>query len=590
MLQILRIFKYLKKKEWGFFAVAIVFIVVQTGLELKLPDYMSSITQLVQTEGSKMSEILRYGGYMLLCALGSMLSAVITGWFVAHIAAGLSATLREGVYKQTLAFSMEEINEFSTASLINRTTNDITQVQMVVAMGLQIVIKAPVMAVWAIFKIIGKAWQWTAATAAGVVALLVVFAIIILLAMPKFRMVQSLTDDVNRVTREQLTGLRVVRAYNAEHYQEEKFEAANEKLTKTNLFAQRVMSILQPSITTIQSVLGLAIYWIGAIVIEAAGLEEKISLFSDMVVFSSYSMMIIMAFMMLAIIFVMMPRAAVSAGRILEVLDKEIRIQDGTQTDGAADVKGEIEFKNVSFSYPDASEPVISGINFTAKRGETVAFIGATGSGKSTLVNLIPRFYDVTEGEVLVDGRDVRTYRQSALRKKIGYVSQRAILFSGTVSSNVAFGDIKEEKKTQEAIRRAVSIAQGTEFVEKMEGTYQANIAQGGANVSGGQKQRLSIARAVARDPEIYIFDDSFSALDYKTDRVLRSALKKEIGDATMLIVAQRIGTIRDADRIIVLEDGKIAGTGTHEELMKTCETYQAIARSQLSEEELNHA
>ena len=589
-MQVLRAFKYLKKQEWIFFVICCVFIVFQTWLDLKLPDYMATITTLVETEGSEMSEILRNGGYMLLCAVGSMVAAILCGFFAAKIAAGLAKTLREKVYNQTLSFSMEEINDFSTASLINRTTNDITQVQMIVAMGLQLVVKAPIMCVWAIVKITGKSWQWTAATAVAVVVMAVVFVIIIMLAMPKFRMVQKLTDNVNRVTREQLTGLRVVRAYNAESYQQNKFEKANTDLTKTNLFAQRVMAIMQPSIISIQSILSLAIYWIGAYVIDAADITEKIGLFSDMVVFSSYAMMIVLSIMMMAIIFVMLPRASVSAGRILEVINKSVRIQDGTNDEGADGVKGEVEFRNVSFAYPDAGDAVIKNISFTAKRGETVAFIGSTGSGKSTLVNLIPRFYDVTDGAVYVDGRDVRDYRQAALRKKIGYVSQKAILFSGTVESNVAFGDIDDSKADMESVKRAVSIAQGTEFVEKMEQKYQANIAQGGANVSGGQKQRLSIARAVARDPEIYIFDDSFSALDYKTDRVLRTTLKREIGDATMLIVAQRIGTIRDADRIVVLDQGEVAGIGTHDELMATCSTYQEIARSQLSEEELKHA
>lgn len=585
----LKIFKYLKKKEWIFVILSVIFIVVQVGLELKIPDYMSDITALIQTEGSTMKEILTQGGYMLVCALGSMATAIVVGLFAAKIAAGLSQRLRGMVYDQTLAFSMEEINSFSTDSLITRTTNDLTQIQLTVAMGLQVMIKGPVMAIWAILKIAGASWQWTTATAVGVVVLLSVFGIIIGLAMPKFRMIQSLTDNVNRVSREQLTGLRVVRAYNAEKYQEDKFEKANADLTNTNLFAFRVMAIMIPSITLIQSGLSLAIYWLGSYMVEAADMTSKITVFSDMVVFSAYAIQVIMSFMFMAIILIMMPRANVAAGRVLEVINKKIRIKDGTVTEGAEGEKGTVEFRDVSFRYPDAADNMIEHISFKAQKGQTIAFIGSTGSGKSTLINLIPRFYDVTEGSVLVDGVDVRFYKQKALRDKIGYVSQKAVLFSGTVSSNVAYGDFYD-KMTDEQVRRAVKIAQGTEFVEKMEGTYDAHIAQGGSNVSGGQKQRLSIARAVARNPEIYIFDDSFSALDYKTDRILRSTLKKEIKDATMLIVAQRIGTIKDADLIIVLDDGKVAGMGTHEELLKNCATYQEIAYSQLSKEELEHA
>lgn len=585
----LKIFKYLKKKEWIFVILSVIFIVVQVGLELKIPDYMSDITALIQTEGSTMKEILTQGGYMLVCALGSMATAIVVGLFAAKIAAGLSQRLRGMVYDQTLAFSMEEINSFSTDSLITRTTNDLTQIQLTVAMGLQVMIKGPVMAIWAILKIAGASWQWTTATAVGVVVLLSVFGIIIGLAMPKFRMIQSLTDNVNRVSREQLTGLRVVRAYNAEKYQEDKFEKANADLTNTNLFAFRVMAIMIPSITLIQSGLSLAIYWLGSYMVEAADMTSKITVFSDMVVFSAYAIQVIMSFMFMAIILIMMPRANVAAGRVLEVINKKIRIKDGTVTEGAEGEKGTVEFRDVSFRYPDAADNMIEHISFKAQKGQTIAFIGSTGSGKSTLINLIPRFYDVTEGSVLVDGVDVRSYKQKALRDKIGYVSQKAVLFSGTVSSNIAYGDFYD-KMTDEQVRRAVKIAQGIEFVEKMEGTYDAHIAQGGSNVSGGQKQRLSIARAVARNPEIYIFDDSFSALDYKTDRILRSTLKKEIKDATMLIVAQRIGTIKDADLIIVLDDGKVAGMGTHEELLKNCATYQEIAYSQLSKEELEHA
>lgn len=585
----LKILKYLKKQEWVFVAFSVAFIAVQVWLDLKLPDYMSDITTLIQTEGSTMREILTQGGYMLLCALGSMGTSIVVGFFAAKVAAGLARRLRGKVYDQTLSFSMEEINSFSSASLITRTTNDIVQIQMIIAMGLQVMVKGPILAVWAIVKIAGKSWQWTTATAVAVVILIAVFGFIIGLAMPKFKKIQSLTDNVNRVSREQLTGLRVVRAYNAEEYQEDKFEVANEELTRTNRFAFTVMAIMIPSITLIQSGLSLAVYWMGAHMIEAAAFEEKVQLFSNMVVFSAYAIQVIMAFMLMAMIFIMLPRANVSALRIMEVLEKKIHITDGERKEGVAGEKGTVEFKDVSFRYPDAAENMIEHISFTARKGETVAIIGSTGSGKSTLVNLIPRFYDVTEGQVLVDGVDVREYNQKALRDKIGYVSQKAILFSGTVSSNVAYGDIGENM-TEDQVRRGIRIAQAEEFVQKMDGTYDAHIAQGGSNVSGGQKQRLSIARAIARNPEIYIFDDSFSALDYKTDRILRSALKEEIKDATMLIVAQRIGTIKDADRIIVLDDGKVAGMGTHEELLKNCRTYQEIAYSQLSKEELANA
>lgn len=585
----LKILKYLKKQEWVYVVFSVAFIAVQVWLDLKLPDYMSDITTLIQTEGSTMREILVQGGYMLLCALGSMATSIVVGFFAAKVAAGLARRLRGMVYDKTLSFSMEEINSFSSASLITRTTNDIVQIQMIIAMGLQVMVKGPILAVWAIVKIAGKSWQWTTATGVAVIILIAVFGIIIGLAMPKFKRIQSLTDNVNRVSREQLIGLRVVRAYNAEEYQEDKFEVANEELTRTNRFAFTVMAIMVPSITLIQSGLSLAVYWLGAHMIEAAAFEDKVQLFSNMVVFSAYAIQVIMAFMLMAMIFIMLPRANVSALRIMEVLDKKIHITDGKRKEGAAGEKGTIEFKDVSFRYPDAAENMIEHISFTARKGETVAIIGSTGSGKSTLVNLIPRFYDATEGQVLVDGVDVREYNQKALRDKIGYVSQKAILFSGTVSTNVAYGDMGESM-TGDQIRRGVRIAQAEEFVQKMDGTYDAHIAQGGSNVSGGQKQRLSIARAIARNPEIYIFDDSFSALDYKTDRILRNALKKEIKDATMLIVAQRIGTIKDADRIIVLDDGKVAGMGTHEELLKNCRTYQEIAYSQLSKEELANA
>lgn len=586
----LKLFRNLRKKDWLFVGISLIFIVCQVWLDLKLPDYMSEITKLVQTEGSAMNDILYAGGMMLLCALGSLASAVVTGYFVSKIAAGLSMRLRDKVYGKVMSFTMEEISGFSTASLITRSTNDITQIQMVVAIGLQAIVKAPIMAVWAVLKIFGKSWQWTEVTGVAVGVLLLMLIVIFSLAVPRFTKIQKLTDNLNRVTRENLTGIRVVRAYNAEGYQEEKFEKANAELTGTNLFTQRVMAFMQPSMSLIMNGLTLAIYWVGVYMIDAAVGADKISLFSDMVVFSSYAVQIIMAFMMLTMTMLVLPRAAVSAKRINEVLDTEVKIKDGAISDAGLYGPGEVEFRNVSFRYPDAKEDILHGISFTAKCGETVAFIGATGSGKSTLVNLIPRFYDVTSGEVLVDGNNVKDYTQNALHNKIGYVSQRPILFSGTVSSNVQYGDNGKSKQDPSMLAKAVEVAQAEEFVVKMEGTYDAPIAQGGSNVSGGQRQRLSIARAVYRRPEIYIFDDSFSALDYKTDRMLRAALRKETGRATTLIVAQRIGTIMDADKIIVLDEGRIVGQGTHKELLKTCSVYREIAESQLSKKEIESA
>ena len=529
------------------------------------------------------------GVYMLLCAIGSMVAAIIVGFFAAKVAAGLSMRLRGMVFDKTLSFSMEEINGFSTASLITRSTNDITQIQLIVAMGLQLIIKAPILAVWAVIKISGKSWQWTAATGGAVGALIVMLAVIIILVMPKFQSIQRLTDNLNRVTRENLTGLRVVRAYNSERYQEGKFEKANDDLTNTNLFANRLLAIFFPGMMFIMSGLSVAIYWIGAHLINAADIPNRIEVFSNMVVFSSYAVQVVMAFMMVSMIFIMMPRAAVSAKRVMEVLETESKIIDGNVTEGQSGLVGEVEFRNVSFKYPDAEAPILQNVTFKAQKGETVAFIGSTGSGKTSVINLIPRFYDATDGEVLVDGVNVKNYTQEALHNKIGYVPQRAVLFSGTVASNVAYGDNGKTKSTEDRLKKAVEIAQGKEFVEKMEGQYEGHISQGGGNVSGGQKQRLSIARAIYREPEIYIFDDSFSALDYKTDRILRSALKKGTKDTTTLIVAQRIGTIKNADRIIVLEEGKVVGNGTHEELLESCKTYQEIAYSQLSKEELSH-
>ena len=581
------VFQNLKKTDWLLAAVCLVFIALQVWLDLKTPDYMAEITTLVQTAGSTMGEILSAGGMMLVCSLGSLAASVVTAICAARIAATLGATLRGRLFSKVQSFSMEEIGRFSTASLITRSTNDVTQIQMLIVLGLQMLLRAPIMAVFAIYKIAGKQWEWTLATAVAVVVLLVVVGVCLLLATPKFRRMQKLTDDLNRVTRENLTGLRVVRAYNAEDYQETKFAQANAALTGNQLFAQRTLAFLLPSIQLVMSGLSLAIYWIGGVLIDQAGMQAKLTLFSDMMVFSQYAIQVVMAFMMLVMIFMILPRASVAAHRIGEVLHTHPTILDGTQASGDPACPGQVEFRNVSFRYPDAEEYVLKDISFTAKRGETVAIIGSTGCGKSTVVNLIPRFYDATEGQVLVDGVDVREYDQRSLRNKIGYVSQKATLFTGTIASNVAYGDNGEAPPSLADVQAAVSTAQAEDFVTHMEGGYEGYVAQGGANLSGGQKQRLSIARAIARKPEILLFDDAFSALDYKTDRVLRSALDQTCQNTTRIIVAQRIGTIRDADQIIVLDDGQIAGIGKHQDLMQTCGVYQQIALSQLSKEEL---
>ena len=585
-----KIFKYMNQRDLLFILCSFVFIVCGVGLDLRLPDYMREITTLVQTPGSELNEVLFAGGSMLLCAMGSLVTAFIVGFFVSQIAAGLAMRLREAVYNKTMDFSMEEIGQFSTASLITRTTNDIQQIQMFVALGLQAMIKAPILAIWAIIKIAGKSWQWTSITGVAVVILIMMLGTVIVLVLPKFKNMQKLTDNLNRVARENLTGIRVVRAYNAEGYQEKKFEKANEELTKTSLFTSRTMSVLFPSMTLIMSGVTLAIYWAGVYIINNAVFTERLGIFSDMVVFSSYAMQIIMAFMMLIMTFIVLPRAAVSAKRINEVLDTETKIKDGAIGGSELFEQGEIEFKNVSFRYPDAEEAILHNISFTIHRGETAAFIGSTGSGKSTLINLVPRFYDVTEGEICIDGINIKEYTQEALHRKLGYVSQRAVMFKGTVKSNVTYGENGRQSIDEELLWKSIEIAQAEEFVQSMENGCHTAVAQGGTNLSGGQKQRLAIARAIYRRPEIYIFDDSFSALDYRTDQILRKTLKKETGTATKLIVAQRIGTIMDADKIIVLDEGKIVGIGRHKELLTNCPVYREIAESQLSKEEMESA
>lgn len=619
-----RIMRYLSKAEIGQMLIALVSIVGQIWLDLTLPDYMSDITTLVETPGSEMHDIWVAGGKMLLISLGSAACAIVTGYFAARIGASFSQRLRSMEFRKVESFGPAEMSRFSTASLITRSTNDITQIQMFITMGLMMIVKSPIMAVWAVCKIAGDGLEWTLATGIAVVVLLVSITILMVLVMPKFKSMQRLTDNINLVARENLTGLRVVRAYNAEDYQEAKFTKANKELTDTQLFTNRAMAFMMPLMNTIMNGLMLAVYWIGAYLIDAADAADKLTTFSNMVVFSSYSVQVIMSFLLMSMVFVLWPRADVSAQRVLEVLDTEPLITDGTRSDaGEAGKQGEIEFRNVCFTYPDSREAMLEGINFTAKKGETVAFIGSTGSGKSSLINLVPRFYDATQGEVLVDGVNVRDYTLKALRDRIGYVPQQSFLFKGTIASNVSYGDNpldttdagivdmadtstaagrKREKEliatqnehrtlTSEQradVRNACEVAQATEFIATKEKQYDSAISQGGSNVSGGQKQRLSIARAVYRHPEILIFDDSFSALDFKTDRAVRDALAKEAKDSTKLIVAQRIGTIMDADRIVVLDDGKVVGQGAHSELLENCDVYRQIAQSQLSEDELN--
>lgn len=584
-----KLIKNFTKKEFGVMLIVLLLVIAQVFLELKMPDYMSEVTKLVQTEGSKMHDIIINGCYMLACAFGSLVSAVIVGYLVANLSSTFSMKIREQIFKKVESFSTNEIKMFQVNSLITRTTNDVTQIEMLIGMGLQLLLKAPITAIWAITKILNKSWQWSALTAVAVVILMSVIATLMMIVVPKFKIVQKLIDKVNGVTRENLTGIRVVRAFNAEKYQEDKFEKVNDKLTNQQLFNQKAFSVMSPIMYMIMNGLALGIYFIGAYLIKNSLMADKISLFGDMIVFSSYSMQVIMAFLMLAMIFMMLPRTEVSAARINEVLDTVLTIKDGELDSDKTKEVGIVEFRNVSFKYPDAEEYLLENISFKAEKGETVAFIGSTGSGKSTLINLVPRFYDVTDGEILIDGVNVKEYKQEFLNNKIGYVPQKAVIFSGSVNYNVSYGD-NGRKKTEKIIKDAIKVAQASEFVEKMDDKYETYLAQGGTNVSGGQKQRLAIARAIAREPEIYIFDDSFSALDYKTDSTLRHELKKYTKDATNLIVAQRIGTIMNADKIIVLDNGKCVGSGTHKELLKNCEVYKQIALSQLSKEELDNA
>ena len=583
----IKLLKKLNKKDWIFAFISFILIVIQVWLELKMPDYMSEITKLVQTKNALMSDILTQGLYMLLCAFGSLVSAIIVGYLISNIAASFSMKTRKSLFEKVEDLSLQEVKQFQTSSLITRTTNDITQIQMFIAMGLQLLIKSPITAVWAITKILGKNLTWSFITAITVIVLLVTVLIIMLIVMPRFKIVQGLIDKINQITRENLTGIRVIRAFNAENYQEEKFETANNNLTKNQLFNQKVFSVMQPVMYLVMYFLTLSIYFVGAGLINEANMADKISLFGDMIVFSSYAMQVIMSFLMLAMIFMMLPRANVSAKRINEVLETKSSIKDGTIK--SSKETGTIEFKNVSFKYPDADEYLLKNISFKIEKGQTIAFIGSTGSGKSTLINLIPRFYDATDGEVLVDGINVKEYKLESLHNKLGYIPQKAVMFNGTISSNISYGESNQKKPSKTKIKEAIKVAQAEEFVTKMEKSYDAHIAQGGTNISGGQKQRLSIARAIARDPEIYIFDDSFSALDYKTDATLRKELKKYTKESTILIVAQRIGTIMNADKIIVLDSGKCVGIGTHKELLKKCKVYKEIALSQLSKEELEN-
>ena len=585
----LKILKNMKKKDIISIILIIGLISSQVYLDLKIPDYMSTITRLVQTEGSKIHDIILNGSYMLLCAFGSLASAVVTGYIISKLSSNFSLNIREKLFDKVQNLSMNEIKKFQTSSLITRTTNDVTQVEMIIAMGLHMLIKSPITAIWAITKILNKSWQWSAITASAVLILLIMITILVTIVMPKFKKVQKLTDQINNKTRENIKGIRVIRAFNAEKYQENKFEETNNELTNNQLFTQKAMSFMSPIMYLIMYGLTLAIYFVGAYIIKDAQIIDKLPLFTDMVVFSSYAMQIVMSFLMLSMIFMIYPRASVSIKRINEVLETENTVKEGTKNVKETQIKGEVEFKNVSFKYPGADEYVLENISFVAKNGETVAFIGSTGSGKSTLINLVPRFYDATEGEILIDGINVKEYTEESLYNKLGYIPQKAVMFSGTVSENIAYGKNKHGKISKEQVQEAIKIAQAEEFVLKTDKQYESDIAQGGTNISGGQKQRLAIARAIARKPEIYIFDDSFSALDYNTEKTLRHELKKYTKNATNLIVAQRIGTIMNADKILVLDQGKCVGIGTHKQLLKTCKVYKEIALSQLSKEELEH-
>ena len=585
----IKLFKNFKVKDYVVIFISVVLIFMQVWLDLKMPDYMSEITILVKTEGSKMADILKNGGYMMACAFGSLVSSIFVGYLIANLSASFSLTLRKKLFDKVLSLGLNEVNNFSTSSLITRTTNDITQIEMFVGMGLQMLIKAPITAVWAITKILNKSYVWSTLTAVAVLILLSVVISLIVIVMPKFKIVQKLIDKLNSVTRENLNGIRVIRAFNAESFQENKFEDVNNKLTNQQLFNQKAFAIMSPMMYLVMNGLALSIYFVGAKMIDGALMADKITLFGDMVVFSSYAMQVIMSFLMLAMIFMIIPRASVSASRINEVLDTNSSIINGNLKALRTNEVGTVEFKNVSFKYPDAEEYILNNISFKANRGEVVAFIGSTGSGKSTLVNLVPRFYDATSGEVIIDGVNIKEYDLETLYNKISYVPQKAVLFNGTVKSNITYGK-SLNSISDEDIVSASKVAQAYEFISKMDDKFDSHIASGGTNISGGQKQRLSIARAIARNPEIYIFDDSFSALDYKTDSDLRRALKKHTKNATCLIVAQRIGTIMHADKIIVLDNGKCVGIGTHKELLKSCKVYKEIALSQLSEEELDNA
>ena len=581
-----KLFKNLKKEDWLLIVLSSIFIIFQVWLELKIPDYMSEITKLVQTSGAT-KDILKEGIFMLLCAFASLASSCVVGYIIANVGSKFSKNIREKLFIKVQEFGMEEIKKFQTSSLITRTTNDVTNVETMLTLGLQMMIKAPITAVWAIGKIINKNFEWTAITGGAVLILLIMVITLMLIVLPRFKIVQKLIDNINGLARENLKGIRVIRAFNAEETEENKFEKVNKKLTNTQLFNQKVMSIMSPMMYLIMNGVTLAIYFMGSILINKALLADKITLFSNMVVFSSYAMQVIMSFLMLAMIFIMYPRASISADRINEVLCTKTKIKNGKVR--KSEETGTLEFKNVSFKYPDSDESVLENISFKANKGETIAIIGSTGSGKSTLVNLIPRFYDVTSGSILVDGIDVRDYDMNSLYDRLGYVPQKAVMFNGSIKYNVSYGKKSNYKITENKIKEAIEVAQAKEFVEKMPKKYDSNIAQGGTNVSGGQKQRLSIARAIARDPEIYIFDDTFSALDYKTDYILRKELKEYTKNATSIIVAQRIGTIKNADKIIVLDKGKTVGIGTHKELLKKCKVYQEIAYSQLSKEELEN-